>query len=451
MPPFNRILVANRGEIAVRIIRACRELGIESVAVHSDVDADALHVRLADESVCIGPAPARDSYLSIPALLSAAKITGADAIHPGYGFLAENDRFAELVEQSGFVFIGPSPASIRAMGNKVQARRLMQEAGVPVVPGALLEGDRKPSEQLLAELGLPVLIKAAAGGGGKGMRIVHAPEDFEPSISKAAAEAFAAFGSREVYVERYLESSRHVEIQVAADKHGKTIHLGERDCSAQRRHQKLVEEAPSPAVTPAIRAKMGAAAVAAARAASYATVGTVEFLLAPGGEFFFLEMNTRIQVEHPVTELVTNVDLVKLQIRLAAGEPMHIDSVGDEFNGHAIEVRINAEDYKRNFAPQGGVITALHLPGGPGIRIDTHIYPGYRVPTHYDSLLLKLIAKGADRRDAIVRMRRALGELVIEGVPTTADFHKRFFEDARFVEGDIDTGYVERWLGSIRS
>jgi acetyl-CoA carboxylase biotin carboxylase subunit len=446
---FNRILIANRGEIAVRVIRACRELGIETVAVHSDVDADSLHVKLADESVCIGPASARESYLNVPAILSAAKITGADAIHPGYGFLAENDRFAELIEQIGLAWIGPSPSSIRAMGNKVQARNRMQAAGVPIVPGLTIQGDEK-IQTLPEGMGWPVLVKAAAGGGGKGMRLVHGPEEVEAALAKASAEAKAAFGSGEVYVERYLERARHVEIQVAADKHGRVIHLGERDCSAQRRHQKLIEEAPSPALTPELRARMGAAAVAAAAAVQYSTVGTVEFMLIPSGEFFFLEMNTRIQVEHPVTELVTNVDLVKTQIRLAAGEPLEIDPAGILMNGHAIECRINAEDHTKNFAPQGGVITALHIPGGPGIRVDTHIYEGYRVPTHYDSLLMKIIAKGADRQEAIIRMRRALGELRIEGVPTTTPFHLKFLQDDGFVSGEIDTGYVERWLRSTR-
>jgi acetyl-CoA carboxylase biotin carboxylase subunit len=442
-----KILIANRGEIAVRIIRACRELGFESVAVHSDADAESLHVRLADESVCIGPAPARESYLNVPAVLSAARISSADAIHPGYGFLAENDRFAEIAEKSGFLFIGPSPAAIRSMGNKVAARATMVEAKVPVVPGALISGNGGDRD-LVKRVGLPLIIKAAAGGGGKGMRLVRSEAEFAPALERAAAEAQAAFGSSEVYVERYLEGARHVEIQVVADRHGKAGHLGERDCSAQRRHQKLIEEAPSPAVTPALREAMGAAAVAAARAVDYATVGTVEFMLMPTGDFFFLEMNTRIQVEHPVTELVTNVDLVKTQILLALGEPLSDDLFRDGINGHAIECRINAEDYTRNFAPRGGLISALHLPGGPGIRIDTHVYAGYRVPSHYDSLLMKVLAKGANRRDAIARMKRALGELVIEGVPSTTPFHLKYFEDEAFQRGEIDTGSVERWLAA---
>jgi len=448
MPNFKRVLIANRGEIAVRIIRACRELGIESIAVYSDVDSDSMHVRLSDESVCIGPGPARDSYLNIPAILSAAKITGADAIHPGYGFLAENERFAELVEKSGFIFVGPSASAIASMGNKIEARRLMQEAGVPVVPGALLNGEADLLN-LPERLGMPLLVKAAAGGGGKGMRIVKDTNELEQAISKARAEALAAFGSNEVYLERYLENARHVEIQIAGDVNGKVIHFGERDCSSQRRHQKLIEESPSPAVSLELRKRMGSAAVNAAKAVNYTTVGTVEFLLLPSGEFFFLEMNTRIQVEHPVTEMVTNVDLVKLQIRLARGEEMFLDSI-ENFDGHAIECRINAEDYRRNFCPQAGTISTLHIPGGPGVRVDTHIYQGYRVPTHYDSLLMKLIVKGADRKEALIRMKRALSELTIEGLPTTVDFHKRFIEDKNFAEGKIDTGYVERWLESIR-
>ena len=449
MPTFRRVLIANRGEIAVRIIRACRELGIETVAVHSDVDADSLHVKLADESICIGPAPSRDSYLNIAAILSAAKITGADAIHPGYGFLAENDRFAELVEQSGFCFIGPSATSIRAMGNKVAARKRMEEAGVPVVPGLYLNG-QSTSSDVIAKVKPPLLIKAAAGGGGRGMRVVRAEEDFDSSLLAAQNEAQSAFGSREVYIERYLERARHIEIQVVADRFGKTIHLGERDCSTQRRHQKLVEEAPSPVLTPELRHRMGEAAIAAAAAVGYYTVGTIEFMLTQDMEFYFLEMNTRIQVEHPVTELVTNVDLVKLQILLAAGEPLAMESM-EELNGHAIECRINSEDYTKNFAPQGGTVKALHLPGGPGIRIDTHIYEWYRIPTNYDSLLMKILAKGSSRREAIIRMQRALGELVIEGVPTTASFHRKFLDDENFINGAIDTGYVERWLGSTRS
>ncbi len=449
MAEFQRILIANRGEIAVRIIRACRELGIATVAVHSDADNESLHVKMADESLCIGPAAARESYLNIPAILSAAKISGADAIHPGYGFLAENDRFAELCEGSGVTFIGPSAQSIRAMGNKVAARARMQEVGVPVVPGGVLGPDSK-AKDIIARIGLPLIIKAAAGGGGRGMRIIRQESEFESSLMKAQTEAQAAFGSAEVFVERYVEYGRHVEFQVMADKFGKTIHVGERDCSAQRRHQKLIEESPSPIMTPILREQMGAAAVAAAAAVDYSTVGTIEFMVGQDGQFYFLEMNTRIQVEHPVTELVTNLDLVKWQIRLAQGEPLTLDNLADGLNGHAIECRINAEDYTHNFAPQGGVIKALHLPGGPGIRIDTHVYEGYRVPTNYDSLLMKIIAKGSDRREAFIRMKRALGELVIEGVPTTAPFHLRFLEDEKFAAGGIDTGYVERWLDSTR-
>ncbi|RMH57010.1 MAG: acetyl-CoA carboxylase biotin carboxylase subunit [Candidatus Hydrogenedentota bacterium] len=446
---FRKILVANRGEIAVRILRACRELGIETVAVHSDVDADAFHVKLADESVCIGPAAVRESYLNIPAILSAAKITGADAVHPGYGFLAENDRFAELTGHSGIRFIGPAASAIRTMGNKKEARRHVAAAGVPVVPGMDISSETDPRE-VIEKVGLPLMIKAAAGGGGKGMRLVREAEDLPRALSRATSEAMASFGSGEVYAERYLEGVHHVEIQVAGDRYGNVIHLGERDCSSQRRHQKLLEEAPSPVVTPELRRAMGQAAVRAARSVDYDTVGTVEFLLLPPDEFYFLEMNTRIQVEHSVTEELTGVDLVKLQITLAAGNRLEIPSFDEIPSRHVLECRINAEDYTKGFLPRGGTIRTFHLPGGPGIRIDTHIYAGYRIPVNYDSLLMKIIAVGHDRNEAIVRMRRALEELVVEGVPTTAPFHLRFLEDETFRQGKVDTGYVERWLGSIQ-
>lgn len=448
MPSFKRVLIANRGEIAVRIIRACRELGIETVAVHSDVDAESMHVKLADESVCIGPAPARESYLNVPAILSAAKITDADAIHPGYGFLAENDRFAELVAKSELVFIGPRPEAMRAMGNKIMARRAMIAAGVPVVPGA--EIDSPEDAEKARSVGFPLMIKAAAGGGGRGMRLVRSEEELDAALAGASAEATAAFGSGELYVERFLDRSRHIEFQVAGDRFGTVIHLGERDCSSQRRHQKLLEEAPSPVVSEGLRKRMGDAAVAAAASVQYTTVGTVEFMLAPDGKFYFLEMNTRIQVEHPVTEEVTGVDLIKLQIGLAAGERLALESATAEPARHAIECRINAEDYRDNFTPQGGTVKTLHLPGGPGIRVETHIYTGYRLPMNYDSMLMKIIATGSNRAEAIIRMKRALEELILEGIPTTADFHLAYLDQGPFLKGEIDTGYVERWLSSTR-
>lgn len=444
---FRRVLIANRGEIAVRIIRACRELGIETVAVHSDVDSESLHVKLADESICIGPASATESYLNVPAILSAAKITMADAIHPGYGFLSENDRFADLVRKSGLAFIGPSPEAIQSMGNKVEARRRMKAANVPIVPGREIAAGETPD--LVSEVGLPLIIKAAGGGGGRGMRLVREASEVQRALVGASTEAQSAFGNGQIYAERYLERARHVEIQIAGDRKGKVIHLGERDCSAQRRHQKLIEEAPSPALDKKLRERMGAAAVAAAESVDYQTVGTVEFMVTPDGEFFFLEMNTRIQVEHPVTEQVTGVDLVKLQIELAAGKELECESFL-EFSRHSIECRINAEDYTKNFTPQGGTIEQLHLPGGPGVRVDTHVYQGYRVPSNYDSLLMKIIVTASTRAEAMTRMKRALGELIIEGIETTAPFHQKFFDDPAFMKGDIHTSYVEEWLASIR-
>ena len=442
---FRKILIANRGEIALRILRACRELDIRTVAVYSEADHDSLHVRFSDEDICIGPAIGRESYLNIPRILAAAEITGADAIHPGYGFLAENAEFAEICERSGLVFIGPTPEQIRRMGDKAEARRTMMEAGVPVVPGTVpLAGEDEALEEA-RRIGFPVMIKASAGGGGKGMRAALEEEEFRSLFAVARNEADVSFGDPTVYLEKLIERPRHVEIQVVGDRHGRVIHLGERDCSSQRRHQKLIEEAPSPAVTPELREAMGEAAILGARAIGYQSTGTVEFLLAPDGDFYFMEMNTRIQVEHPVTELVTSVDLIKEQIRIAAGEKLGIQAPV-EFQGHAIECRINAEDPEQGFRPAPGTITAFHAPGGPGVRVDTHIYAGYVVPPFYDSLLAKLIAWGNNREEARMRAYHALEEFILEGVPSTAPFLRRMLAHPDFVSGKIDTGFVERYL-----
>ncbi len=445
--PFKKILIANRGEIALRVIRACRELGIASVAVHSTVDTDALHVRFADEAVCIGPPPARASYLHIPAIISAAEITGADAIHPGYGFLSENADFAEVCRRCGIAFIGPTPELMRRMGDKIAARRAMVEAGVPILPGTgLLETD----EQALAaadEIGYPVIIKASAGGGGRGMKIVRERASLPPLLHMARSEAAAGFGSDQVYLERYVEAPRHVEVQVLADVQGGVAAIGERECSIQRRHQKLVEEAPSIALDEPKRAELLALCARAIRDVGYTNVGTLEFLLDPrSGDFYFMEMNTRIQVEHTVTEMVTGLDLVREQIRLATGEPLApAFTAASRFKprGHAIECRINAED-PRTFAPSPGRITGLNLPGGLGVRVDTHIYDGYVVPPNYDSLLAKLIVHAEDRESARRRLRRALREFVIEGIKSNLDFHRRLIEHPDFVEGRLDTHFLER-------
>ena len=444
---FRKILIANRGEIALRIIRACRELDIRTVAVYSDADRDSLHVRFSDEDICIGPAPSRESYLNIPRILAAAEITGADAIHPGYGFLAENPEFAEICERSGLVFIGPTAEQIRRMGDKAEARRTMIQAGVPVVPGS--DGAIDDEDEALAEatrIGFPVMIKATAGGGGKGMRIAGGREDFAKAFQMARSEADAAFDNPAVYLERYLERPRHVEIQLLGDRHGNLVHLGERDCSTQRRHQKLIEEAPSPAVTPDLRERMGEAAVRGGRAFGYHGAGTVEFLLGSDGEFYFMEVNTRIQVEHPVTELVTAIDLIKAQIRVAAGGKLELRAA-PAFRGHALECRINAEDPEQNFRPSPGTITTFHAPGGPGVRVDTHVYNGYVVPRHYDSLLAKLIVHGKTREEARIRAYHALEEFILEGVHTTIPFLRKVLNHPEFVAGDIDTGFVERFLG----
>ena len=445
---FKKILVANRGEIALRVNRACHELGIATVAVFSEADRDSLHVRFSDEDVCIGPPPSRDSYLNIPRILAAAEVTGADAIHPGYGFLAENAEFAEICERSGITFIGPSPADIRLMGDKAEARRTMAAAGVPIVPGS--EAPVDDEEEGLEEarrIGYPVIVKASAGGGGKGMRVVHEEEEFRTAFRMARNEAAAAFNNPAVYLEHFVERPRHVEIQVIGDRHGKVVHLGERDCSLQRRHQKLIEEAPSPGLTPATREAMGRAAVEGARSIGYVNAGTVEFLLDTKGDFYFMEMNTRIQVEHPVTEMTTNVDLVKEQSRVAAGEPLSIeDSIFP--SGHAVECRINAEDPEHDFRPSPGTITAFHAPGGPGIRIDTHVYAGYTVPPFYDSLLAKLIAYGNTREEALGRAYHALDAFIIEGIHTTIPFHREMLMNTAFAAGQVDTGFVERLRAS---
>jgi acetyl-CoA carboxylase biotin carboxylase subunit len=441
---FTKVLIANRGEIALRVIRACRELGIQTVAVYSEADRESLHVRFADDDVCIGPPPARESYLNIPRIIAAAEITGADAIHPGYGFLAENAEFAEICAASKIHFIGPTPEQIRLMGDKATARRTMTTVGVPIIPGSPgpIE-DSDEAQGFAKDVGFPVIIKAAAGGGGKGMRVARDADDFARSFQLARSEALSAFGNGDVYVEKYLERPRHIEFQIMGDKHGHVIHLGERDCSVQRRHQKLIEEAPSPAMTPALRAKMGDAAVAGAKAIEYVGAGTIEMLLDQDGSYYFMEMNTRIQVEHPVTEMLTGVDLVKEQIRVAAGEKLGVKEL-PPLRGHVIEVRVNAEDPARNFQPSPGKILAFHPPGGPGVRLDTHVYDGYTVPPYYDSLLAKLICQGRDRAEAIARMKVALESFIIEGVTTTIPFLGRVMSNANFAKGDFDTKFLER-------
>ncbi len=441
---FKKVLIANRGEIALRVIRACRELDIQTVAVYSEADRESLHVRFADDDVCIGPAPARESYLKIPRLIAAAEIAGADAIHPGYGFLAENAEFAETCAASNITFIGPTADQIRLMGDKATARRTMAEVGVPIVPGT--PGPVEDVEEALGfarEIGFPVIIKAAAGGGGKGMRVANDADDFARAFQLARSEALSAFGSGDVYVEKYLARPRHIEFQILGDTHGNVIHLGERDCSVQRRHQKLIEEAPSPAMTPDLRQRMGDDAVRGARAIDYVGAGTIEMLLDTDGSYYFMEMNTRIQVEHPVTEMLTGVDLVKEQLRVAAGEPMSVTSL-PPLRGHVIEVRVNAEDPARNFQPSPGRIDVFHPPGGPGVRVDTHIYTGYTVPPYYDSLLAKVICQGSDRMEAIKRMQIALDFFIIEGVTTTVPFLGRVMQNPRFQAGQVDTKFLER-------
>ncbi|HUG27274.1 MAG TPA: acetyl-CoA carboxylase biotin carboxylase subunit [Gemmatimonadales bacterium] len=442
---FTKVLIANRGEIALRVIRACRELGLATVAVYSEADRESLHVRFADDDVCIGPPPGRLSYLRIPSIIAAAEITGADAIHPGYGFLAENAEFADTCVASNLTFIGPTGDQIRAMGDKASAKRLAKAAGVPTVPGS--EGVLEDPDEALAlaeSIGFPVIIKATAGGGGKGMRIAHDADNFLQLFSLAQNEALSAFGNGDVYVEKYLEQPRHVEIQVIGDQHGRVVHLGERDCSVQRRHQKLIEESPSPALTDDIRQRMGQAAVALSAAINYVGAGTIEFLLDTDGSFYFMEMNTRIQVEHPVTEMVTGIDIVKEQIRVAGGAPLSLPADMNGLRGHAIECRVNAEDPYRNFQPCPGLITAYHPPGGPGVRVDTHVYAGYTVPPHYDSLLAKVIVHGRDRAEALARMGQALDSFILEGVTTTIPFLARVIRHPDFMAGKIDTRFLER-------
>jgi acetyl-CoA carboxylase, biotin carboxylase subunit len=441
---FSKLLIANRGEIAVRIIRACRELGIATVAVYSEADRESQHVAFADEAVCIGPPPATASYLVQSALITAAKAKGAQAIHPGYGFLAENAAFSRLCRENDLVFVGPSPEAIELMGDKAAARATMIAAEVPVTPGS--EGVVESIEQVrevVEQIGLPVMVKAAAGGGGKGIRIVHEAAALEAGVRQAQTEAQAAFGNGAVYVERYVMDPRHVEIQILADAHGGVVHLGERDCSIQRRHQKLVEEAPSPAVDEMQRAAMGTAAVEAARAAGYVGAGTVEFLVDKNGFFTFMEMNTRVQVEHPITEAITSVDIVKTGIAIAAGERLPFTQAEVQVEGHAIEFRINAEDPANNFMPSPGTVTCWRPPGGPWVRLDTHVYQGYKVPPFYDSLLAKLIVWGRDRNEAVARARWALDQFVVDGVKTTIPFHRKVLDHPRFVAGDVSTHFIE--------
>jgi acetyl-CoA carboxylase biotin carboxylase subunit len=442
---FQKILIANRGEIALRIQRACRELGIHSVAVHSTADAEAMHVRLADESVCIGPPPARDSYLNIPAILSAALVTGAEAIHPGYGFLSENAGFAEMVEAHGLTFIGPSSAHIRMMGDKIAAKEAMAKLGVPLVPGSDgVVSDMAKARDVAARVGYPVLIKASAGGGGRGMKVARSPEELEDAFRIARTEARAAFGNDAVYMEKYLDHPRHIELQILADSHGNVVHFGERDCSLQRRHQKLLEEAGSPALTSAGRDRLGATATAALQKLGYRNAGTLEFLY-QDGQFAFIEMNTRLQVEHPITEMVCGIDLVREQIRIAAGAALGYGQSDITFTGHAIECRINAED-PATFMPTPGRVTAFHAPGGLGVRIDSALYAGYFVPPYYDSLVAKLIVHAPTRADAINRMRRALDEFAVVGIQTTIPLHQRIVDDAEFQRGDYTIHWLERFV-----
>ncbi|MEY2341753.1 acetyl-CoA carboxylase biotin carboxylase subunit [Acidithiobacillus sp. IBUN Pt1247-S3] len=446
---FGKILIANRGEIALRVQRACREMGIRTVAVHSEPDRDLMHVKLADESVCIGPAASDKSYLSIPAVIAAAEVTDAEAIHPGFGFLSENADFAERVERSGFVFIGPRPESIRMMGDKIAAKSAMRKAGVPCVPGSdgPLPEDPAEIQRLAREIGYPVILKAAGGGGGRGMRVVHTEAHLLNAVSLTTAEAARAFGNPVLYMEKFLETPRHIEFQILCDGHGNCVHLGERDCSVQRRHQKVIEEAPAPGITPEQRQAIGAAVVQACKDIGYRGVGTIEFLYDPVAEtFFFIEMNTRVQVEHPVTELITGIDIVKAQIRVAAGQKLWFTQDDVQLRGHAIECRLNAEDPER-FVPSPGQITAWHPPGGPGIRVDSHIYAGYRVPPYYDSMIGKLIASGADRAEALARMRSALREINIEGIQSNIALHRRIVDDAQFAAGGVHIHYLEALLG----
>ena len=444
---FNKILIANRGEIAVRIIRACREMGIRTVAVYSEADRDCLHTMLADEAICIGPAPSSQSYLNMEQILAATVATKADAIHPGFGFLSENARFAKLCAECNITFIGPSADIINKMGNKSEARKTMMEAGVPVVPGSKEPVHTAQDGLAMAkEIGFPVMIKASSGGGGKGMRVSWSEEDFTELFQAAQLESVKGFSDDTMYIEKYIERPRHVEFQIMADKHGNVIHLGERDCSIQRRHQKVLEEAPCDVISPELRRRMGETAVKAAKAVGYENAGTIEFLLDKHKNFYFMEMNTRIQVEHPVTEMVTGMDLIKEQIRIAAGEPLSVSQEEVRIQGHAIECRINAENPAKNFMPCPGRIASVHIPGGNGVRVDTHIYGDYRVPANYDSMLMKLIVYDKDRASAIAKMRSALGELIIEGIETNVDFQYEILENEAFRKGDTDTGFIEKYF-----
>ena len=444
---LDKVVIASRGEIALRVMRACKEMDIKTVAVHSTADNNLKHVLLADETVCIGPPPSTESYLNMPAIISAAEVTDAVAIHPGYGFLSENADFAERVETSGFIFVGPPASAIRQMGDKVEAIRAMKKVGVPTVPGSdgPLGDNTEENLRLGREIGYPVIIKAAGGGGGRGMRVVHAEASLTNAISLTQAEARAAFGNETVYMEKFLETPRHIEVQVLADNHGNAIHLGERDCSMQRRHQKVIEEAPAPGITEEQRAKIGDRCVQACLDMGYRSAGTFEFLY-QNGEFYFIEMNTRLQVEHPVTEMITGIDIVREQLRIANGEPLNLTQDDVSLRGHAIECRVNAEDPK-TFMPSPGLVTLWHPPGGPGIRIESHVYSGYEVPPHYDSMIGKIIAHGANRHTAIARMRNALVEVVIEGIKTNVPLHQEIFQHAAFQAGGTDIHYLEKRLG----
>ena len=445
---FKKILIANRSEIAVRIIRAAKEMGIATVAVYSEPDKDSLHVKIADESFCIGPAAPNKSYLNIPAIMSVAEVAGVDAIHPGYGFLAENAKFTEICAASNIKFIGPEAYAMQKMGDKATARKTVQKAGVPVVPGSDgIISDENEALKFAEKIGFPVAIKATAGGGGKGLRIAWDKADFIQLMRTARAEAGAAFGNPEVYLEKFIEDPRHIEVQILADEHGHVVHLGERDCSIQRRHQKLVEECPSPVVDEKTRRKLGDAACRAAKSVNYHSAGTIEFLLDKHGKFYFMEMNTRVQVEHPVTEMITNIDIIKEQIKIAAGEKLSFRQGDIKFQGHSIECRINAENHEKNFMPSPGTIKAYLAPGGLGVRVDSHAYPGYKVLPYYDSLVAKLIVWGRDRAEAISRMERALDEYVIDGIHTTIPFHQKVLRNQAFHSGDVTTKFVEEQLG----
>ena len=442
---IRKLLIANRGEIAVRIIRACREMGIASVAVYSEADRDALHTKLADEAICIGPAAAKDSYLSMEQLISATITSGADAIHPGFGFLSENSRFANLCQQCGITFVGPDADIIARLGNKQEAKNTMSRAGVPVIPGSHTPIRCASEGKLAAEqIGYPVMIKAALGGGGKGMRTAWSPEEFDRCFAMAQKESRMAFGDDTMYIEHFVQHPKHIEVQILADAYGHVVHLGERDCSIQRNHQKLIEESPCDAISPALRKKMGEAAVQAAKAAGYVNAGTIEFLLDSDGCFYFMEMNTRIQVEHPVTEWVTGIDLIKEQIRIADGQKLSVKQEDIQITGHAIECRINAENPEKNFRPSPGTITDVHFPGGEGVRVDTAVYTGYTVPPYYDSMLAKLIVHAEDRKSAIRKMQSALGEVIIEGIDTNVDYQYEILHNPDFVSGNIDVEFISQ-------